>query len=156
MNVTKPLIILVLAIIAFVVPACKKEKLPDSMTITDIWVDNFVGSSSAWDLASNPDVYVQILDENSNVLYESPNYFGDVSGTQPLHFTPTSSINIICPYCKHSLRLYDYDDFDADDLMYSINFYPYNEGSNEKNVSSQSVSFTSDDADFSFSFNYFY
>lgn len=147
-----------LILMALVLPSCKKEKTPEAMTITEIRINSFpaTDAGAGWDLTSGADLYIQVTDANGNVLFDSPTYFENATGTSTLTFTPSASINLNCPLCEYGLRLYDLDDLDADDLIGSYSFTPYSYGSNEKNETFQSITFSGSDVSFSMDFTYSY
>lgn len=105
---------------------CSQQITPSKIRITKIEVTRFpaTDNGAGWDLTSGPDIFPTILLGN-NVVWDSPDYFQDANPGTTYTFTPSPAIELTSPTSQYTIRLYDYDDIDADDFMGGILFYPY-------------------------------
>lgn len=107
-------------------PDCTQQKTPTNLILKNIIVTTFppTDNGAGWDLTSGPDIYVEIS-QNGQVLYTS-GYI--VNATAGVNF----QTNFILPDVTgiYVIRVYDYDDFDANDFMGSIqgSFYTSTNG----------------------------
>jgi len=74
-----------------------------------------------------PDIYFTMEYSNSTI-YEHPTFYQNADPSQDYDFQPNTNLNINNPTDNYVIRLYDYDDFDADDYMGGIQFVPYQDG----------------------------
>lgn len=105
---------------------CSQQVTPNSMRITSIKVTRFpaTDNGAGWDLTSGPDIYPN-LSLGATVVWDSPNYNENANPSLVYTFTPSPAIVLSNPTSQYTLRLYDYDDLDADDFMGGVNFTPY-------------------------------
>lgn len=115
--------------------SCKKEETkPAEVTptpnytnfkITSIKITamSFVdGSSSSWDFSDGPDVFFNMEDVNSNVLFDnSGSQYSDVSSL-PLSWSFSSAYQITNTGITHYVTVYDYDSLDPNDLIGYVGF----------------------------------
>lgn len=109
-------------------PDCGQQVTPSRIRISKIEVTRFPATDNngaGWDLTSGPDIYVEFL-KGSIELWSSPTYYQNATTNNKYDFNPSPSIDINAPLDQYTIRLYDYDDFDADDFMGGIIFTPYN------------------------------
>jgi hypothetical protein len=121
---------------------CGTQITPTKILISKIRVNYFPNydNGSFWDPSlptaslASPDIYVTLQDASSNVLFNAPTYFANVTsnGSNYYDFTPTTPIilPIASVYSYFQINLWDYDGADSnisssDDFMGSRSFYPY-------------------------------
>ena len=107
-------------------PACETQVTPTKIRISSIKITSFpqYDGGSNWDNLDGPDIYVT-LSLGSTLIHKQPTMFEDASVTTDYTYNPTSSIDLSDPTAQYTIRLYDYDDYDSDDYMGGILFYPY-------------------------------
>lgn len=101
--------------------SCSNDKdenptpIPRSLTITGITITDFPGTNdgSNWDLFDGPDIYLVLLNPAGTVLYTS-GYIEDADPNNSYFFSPNVTID---PVERITFRLYDMDDFGADQYM---------------------------------------
>ena len=109
---------------------CSQEKTPSSITITAVTVTKWPATESnggGWDLLDGPDLTFTIRKGGTNV-YVSGIFYEDAVQGQEYKFQTNIVLN--APDESYQMLLYDYDDFDADDLMSSLSFIPFIKGEN--------------------------
>jgi len=106
---------------------CSQQVTPTQMRITKIEVTRFPATDggAGWDLTSGPDIY-PTLSLGSSTIWSSPTYYQNANPSNVYEFIPNPAIVLNSPISQYTIRLYDYDDLDADDFMGGINFTPYN------------------------------
>lgn len=106
---------------------CGQQVTPSKITISKITVTRFPATDggAGWDLTSGPDIYVEVL-QAGNVIYSHPTFIQNATPGTNYDFNPLPYIEITNPTSQITLRLMDYDDFDADDNMGGLIFTPYN------------------------------
>lgn len=81
---------------------------------------------AGWDLSSGPDVYPDIVNASSIVIYESPTYFPDVSPSSlPLSWSLNTNITDWAAY--YYVRVWDYDDVSENDYIGATNGFRIND-----------------------------
>lgn len=82
------------------------------------------GSSTSWDPLDGPDVFFNMEDVNSNVLYNgSSSRVNDISTTSlPITWSFVSAYQITNLGITHFVTVYDYDTLDPNDLIGYIGF----------------------------------
>jgi hypothetical protein len=106
-------------------PDCSDQQTPSAIKIEEIRCTSFPATDggAGWDLTSAAEIYVT-LERNGNTFYES-GYYENANPSLTYTFTPTGNLNMTSPLDSYNIRLYDFDDFDADDFMGGISFTPY-------------------------------
>lgn len=105
-------------------PDCTDQQTPSSMLIRKLTVSNFrltEPDGGGWDLTDGADVYATLTYENDQEIWNATTFFEDSTPGGPSWDINTS----IDPTRRMIVRIYDFDDFDADDYMMGINFKPY-------------------------------
>ena len=104
---------------------CDEQKTPTSITITKVTVNSFCNGCDPDE--AQPDIYIDITDENNNVLYTgvNSNYSNVTSGTGSWYWNPNITIN---PSLQYKMKLYDDEGILTDDLLHSCIFSPYSSG----------------------------
>lgn len=107
-------------------PSCGDQVTPDVIRLSSIKVTSFppTDNGAGWDLTSGADIYV-VLSKGNTVLFNSSTYYQNASETQTYDFNVNGWIDLDDPNSTYNIRLFDYDDFDADDFMGGYNFVPY-------------------------------
>jgi hypothetical protein len=115
-------------------PDCGNQETPSKIRITNIRVTKFpaTDNGAGWDLSSGPDIYVS-MEYSASQIYEHPTFFQNANPTQDYDFQPNINLNMNNPTDIYIIRLYDNDDFGADDFMGGIQFVPYQDGNNFPN-----------------------
>ena len=125
--------ILLIVLISFSISACKKDKTcPDhfsgsncdvqetptniflkSVTVTDY---SETDAGAGWDISSGPDIYLSIVHDGVEIYNNSASFIQNSVGSK------TFTVNLALPSVSdfYTIRLLDYDDFDADDFMGGI------------------------------------
>lgn len=105
---------------------CSQQVTPDRIRITKIDITRFPATynGAGWDLSSGPDIYPE-LSKGSTTLYSASNFFQNADPSNDYSFDLVPAIDMNEPNDQYSIRLFDYDDFDADDFMGGIIFTPY-------------------------------
>lgn len=105
---------------------CSQQVTPTKVIISKITVTEFpaTDNGAGWDVTSGPDIYVDV-DQDPNTIWSSPIYYQNANPSSVYDFDPQPFIEITNVTSQVSIRLYDYDDFDADDFMGGIIFSPY-------------------------------
>ena len=105
---------------------CSKQQTPSKIQIDKIVITKFPATDggAGWDLTSGADIFPQ-LSFDGQIIYSPDEFYQDADPGSTYAFTPGSNTFIENPNGQHSITLYDYDDFDADDFMGGINFTPY-------------------------------
>lgn len=98
---------------------CDEQITPSSITITKVTVKSFCNGCDPDE--NYPDIYIKILNETDNVLYNGGFYQDVSSGTGNWEWNLNITIN---PNQQYKMRLYDYDAI-TDDLLHSCIFSPY-------------------------------
>jgi len=82
------------------------------------------GSGASWDISNGADLFFNIEDVNSNVLFNgSGSVSNDVTTSQfPISWNFTSSYNITNTSIAQYITVYDYDTADPNDLIGYIGF----------------------------------
>lgn len=109
---------------------CSQEKTPSSITITAVTVTKWPATApggGGWDVFDGPDITFSITQNGANV-YVSDIFYEDANQGQEYRFQTNIVLN--SPDKPYLFQLYDYDDFDANDLMAQISFVPFIEGLN--------------------------
>lgn len=104
---------------------CSNQITPSKIKITGIKLTRFPATDNGggWDVSSAPDIFVEIS-YNGTGIFESLLYY-DADYTQEYTFTINPYIELNNVTSQYTIRLYDYDDLDANDWMGGINFTPY-------------------------------
>ena len=126
----------IFSVIAFT--GCKKdetqpdEPAPSPVVYTNFKITNvkitampFVdGSSASWDISNGPDVFFNMEDASSNVLFDgSGSTYNDISaGSLPLAWNFVTAYAITNTGVFHNVTVYDYDSLDPDDLIGYVEF----------------------------------
>jgi hypothetical protein len=107
-------------------PDCSQQITPSKIRITKIEVTRFpaTDNGAGWDLTSGPDILPTIL-LGSNVIWDSPTYFQNASAGSTYTFTPSPAVELTSPTSQYTIRLFDFDELDANDFMGGILFFPY-------------------------------
>lgn len=105
---------------------CSQQETPDKIRITKIEITRFqaTDNGAGWDLSSGPDIYPE-LSKGSTNLYSASTFYQNADPSSNYSFDLNPAIDIVSPNDQYTIRLYDFDDFDADDFMGGINFTPY-------------------------------
>lgn len=109
---------------------CSVEETPTRIRVTRIRVTGFPGTDDnggGWDISSGPDIY-PVLEYNGSVIYKHGSFAQNATPSNTYSFTPSVNLNLNNPTDEYVIRLYDYDDFDADDYMAGYRFTPYFKG----------------------------
>lgn len=109
---------------------CSQEKTPSSITITAVTVTKWPATAAGgggWDLLDGPDLTFSIRKDGADV-YVSGIFYEDAIQGQQYRFQ--TNIVLDSPDKAYQFLLYDYDDFDANDLMAQLSFVPFIEGLN--------------------------
>ena len=103
-------------------PDCGSPVNPSSVRITRVDVLGFppTDGGAGWDLTSGADIYIQ-YSIGGTVAFESSTFYQNASPNSTYTFN-VSPVITTSSYGGHVLRLYDYDDFDADDYMGGYSF----------------------------------
>lgn len=108
-------------------PDCSNQITPTSISITNIKVTRFPATDAGgagWDLTSGADIYVALFYNNAGI-YTHPTFFQNADPSIDYDFVPNVNLTILNPTNRYIIALYDFDDFDADDLMGAVEFIPY-------------------------------
>lgn len=105
---------------------CSKQLAPSVIRINKIEVTQFpqTDAGAGWDLTSGADIF-PIVYLGSTQIWEAPTFFQNATPGTVYSFIPSPAIELKSPGSQYDISLYDYDDFDADDFMGGILFYPY-------------------------------
>ena len=130
--------IIAISLIALTFTNCKKEETKPAeatpaaqnytnfkITSVKITAMSFVdGSSTSWDPLDGPDVFFNMEDVNSNVLFNgSGSPFNNISTTSiPLTWNFSSAYQITNTSVTHYVTVYDYDSLDPNDLIGYVGF----------------------------------
>lgn len=118
-------------------PACGDQVTPTKIKITKVVVTRFPATDTGgagWDLTSGPDIYILII-KGSTLIWENQSFFiEDANPSLEYSFTPSTNVYLYNPFDIFSVYLYDYDDFDADDVMGGFYFTPYSSTNNFPNM----------------------
>jgi len=109
----------------FTGPDCSNEVAPIKMNVASIRLLDFPATDTnggGWDISSGADVFFRI-EKDGAVVYTS-SYATNLTG--PNNWT--INFEFSDPTATYVLRVYDYDDFDADDFIGGISFTPYRPG----------------------------
>lgn len=115
---------------------CKKDETkPDEpapvvytnfkITNVEITAMSFVNASSAsWDISNGPDVFFNMEDISSNVLWDGSGLaYNDISaGSLPLGWNFGTAYAITNTGVIHFVTVYDYDSLDPNDLIGYVGF----------------------------------
>lgn len=114
---------------------CSQQVTPSRIRITQIDVSRFPATDggAGWDLTSGCDIYPTFSDAN-NTIWDSPTFFQNADPNSSYTFTPSNPIEITNVFGQYILRLYDYDDFDADDYMGGVSFNLYSSSGGFPNI----------------------
>lgn len=112
-------------------PDCGNQVTPSKIRITNIKLTKFpaTDNGAGWDLTSGPDIYVT-MEYSGSTIYDHPYFYQNADPSQDYDFQPNINLNMDNPTDNYVIRLYDFDDFDADDYMGGIQFVPYQDGNN--------------------------
>jgi len=105
---------------------CSQQVTPDKIRITKVVVTKFpaTDNGAGWDLSSGPDIYPEIF-KGSTSLYSASAFYQNAAPSNTYSFDISPALDMNEPNDQYIIRLYDYDDFDADDFMGGIIFTPY-------------------------------
>lgn len=105
---------------------CSQQDTPDKIRISRIDITRFpaTDNGAGWDLTSGPDIYPE-LSIGSVTLYSASNFYQNADPSDNYTFDLSPAVDMEDPNDQYTIRLFDYDDFDPDDLMGGINFTPY-------------------------------
>ncbi len=105
---------------------CSQQVSPDKIRITRIEITRFpaTDNGAGWDLTSGPDIYPEIF-KGSSSIYRSTIFYQNADPSNVYSFDLNPAVDLDEPRDQYIIRLYDYDDFDADDFMGGIIFTPY-------------------------------
>ncbi|MHB1279195.1 MAG: EB domain-containing protein [Bacteroidia bacterium] len=105
---------------------CSQQITPDIIRINKIEVTQFppTDAGAGWDLTSGADIF-PIVYLGSTELWNSATFFQNADPNSVYSFIPNPAIELKSPTSPYIIRLYDYDDLDADDYMGGIQFTPY-------------------------------
>jgi hypothetical protein len=109
---------------------CGTQIAPSRITITKIRVKKFQDTELGdwWDTFPNSDadIYVQLVNTNSVILYTS-GYYTNATGLGNIYydFTPNNPISITNLTSALSIKLYDYENIDSATFMDFLFFNPY-------------------------------
>lgn len=134
----KTKIILAISVIALAFSSCKKketktlEPTPTTPNYTNFKITSvkitampFVNTSgSSWDISDGADVFFNMEDVNSNIIFNgSGSSISDVvSGDLPLSWVFSSAYQITNTSVSHYVTVYDYDSLDPNDLIGYVGF----------------------------------
>ena len=88
-------------------PYCQHQTLPKNIVIEQIDVvrkPDLDPNGHTWDIGTNPDFFVTVLDQNGSLIYKSPT-INNLSGVPSW----TTAVYINNPAQKHKFDLYDED-----------------------------------------------
>ncbi len=108
---------------------CSQEKTPSSITITAVTVTKWPATApggGGWDLFDGPDLTFSIRKDGVDVYVSGIFYEDAVQG----QYRFQTNIVLNAPDKPYQFLLYDYDDFDANDLMAQLSFVPFLSGQN--------------------------
>ena len=95
---------------------CDEQITPTNILLKRVFVTTHppTDNGAGWDLTSGPDMYISILRNGTEIYNNSSNFLQNASGSNIVF-----DVNLPLPSVTdfYSIRLYDYDDFDADDYM---------------------------------------
>lgn len=105
---------------------CSQQITPSRIRISKIDITRFpaTDNGAGWDLTSGPDIYPE-LSLGNTVLYSANKFFQNADPANDYSFELSPLVNMNEPEDQYTIRLFDFDDFDADDFMGGINFTPY-------------------------------
>lgn len=106
---------------------CDVQITPDSVIITKIEVIRFPALNAqfqSWDSAGNPDIYVQIL-QNDELLWTSSNVHQNAKAGNVYRFIPSDTLALNDPLGQYAIYLFDEDDDGESEIMGGINFISY-------------------------------
>ena len=109
---------------------CSVQLTPTTIKITKIVVKKFPDTDDGdfWDSLdlSDADIYIQVTEGLFNIIYDHPFYIPNASGLNvEYEFIPESPINLTSFLSVNYIDLYDYDEFNSDDLISILGFIPY-------------------------------
>lgn len=107
-------------------PDCSLQATPVKIYISRIDIIRFPATDqgAGWDVTSGPDIYPILLEEE-RVKWNSNRFLQNASPNAEHYFIPDPAILIDDPNGRYTLRVMDYDDFDAHDFMGGIYFSIY-------------------------------
>jgi len=106
---------------------CSKQETPSQIRISSIVITGFPATDengAGWDLTSGPDIY-PVLYKDSEVIYSSSTHYPNANPALDYTFDLNPSASLSAPNDEYIIRIFDYDDIDADDYMGGILFTPY-------------------------------
>jgi len=106
--------------------ACENVVTPSRVTISKIVVTDFPAakeSGSGWDLWDGPDLYIEIK-RGTTTLYTSDEK-SNANSSSYYTFTSGLPLNLNYPTSRHSIGLWDDDNFDAPDYLGGFYFTPF-------------------------------
>lgn len=112
---------------------CQYQSTPSTMTFNKIVITDYpvTNGGDGWDTFDNGDMYF-ILKKGATTLFTSY-YYEDVSGAS-MTYLDGFPFNVSDVEGTFKIEVYDYDDFDADDLMVSATFTLYEDDNNFPSV----------------------
>ncbi len=116
--------------------SCSTQITPSKIIVSKIEVIRFPATDAngaGWDLTSGADIYPEIS-YNGSVVYTSSTYYTDANPNSIYVFDLSPSFDVHNPLSTYTIRLYDYDNLDADDYMGGITFTPYESSNNFPSV----------------------
>lgn len=108
---------------------CSQPITPKKIRITSIELTRFPATEdngAGWDTGSGPDLYIKLSKGDAQIWKSSNTYnYQNANPSKTYTFDVTPTVDLTDPDNEYTIRLYDYDDFDADDFMEGIIFTPY-------------------------------
>lgn len=108
---------------------CSVQETPVRIRVHRIDVTRFPptdDNGAGWDLTSGPDIYPDMLHEGVQ-FYKSETFHQNATSGNTYRFDFSPAVDLDNPRDEYTIRLYDFDDFDADDFMGGIFFTPYSD-----------------------------
>lgn len=127
---------LILALAVFTVSCKKTDTKPEEPAVVPSYTNFKIlsvkvtampfidGNTTSWDPFDGPDVYFNMEDQNSNILFNgSSSRFNDINtNSLPLLWNFVNAHQITNLNVTHFVTLYDYDTLDPNDLIGYVGF----------------------------------
>lgn len=107
-------------------PACEEQETPSIIRISRVRVTSFpaTDNGAGWDLTSGADIYVEIY-KGSTLLWDSGAFIQNANPNTNHTWNVSGFVDLNDANGQYQIFLYDYDDFDPDDLIGGYTFVPY-------------------------------
>ncbi|MCC6286532.1 MAG: hypothetical protein IT249_01475 [Chitinophagaceae bacterium] len=112
---------------------CSQRITPKKIKINKIEVSRFhatENNGAGWDMGSGPDIYINLSKGDAQIWKSANTYnYQNADPSKTYSFDVIPAVDLTDPTDQYTIRLYDYDDFDADDFMGGIIFTAYTKSS---------------------------